>query len=120
LHISSGNLKYFQTSKLQITLEHEKGRGYLYSIEISFKHKAFAEYFYAQALMKRGNVLLSEEIYEVYWMNVYFFFFGLKRDCPELLQELINISTSNEPLKILRMIIRSGPQGFSSVCKIKI
>lgn len=71
---------------------------------ISFKHKTFAEYFYAQYLSKKTTVSLSEDIYDTYWMNIYFFFFGLKRDCPELLGELINISTTNEAFKISRMI----------------
>jgi hypothetical protein len=71
---------------------------------VSFKHKTFAEYFYAFHLTKKNSITLTENVYDPYWMNIYFFLFGLKTDCPELLSELINISTTSEAAKIIRMI----------------
>ena len=71
---------------------------------ISFKHKTFSEYFYALKLFKAQTVQQTEDVFDIYWMNIYFFLFGLKRDCPELLEELVNIKTTTEMTKILRMI----------------
>ena len=40
----------------------------------------------------------------MYWTTIYFFYVGLQKDCPELLDEIISIKTTNERTKILKVI----------------
>lgn len=39
---------------------------------IAFKHKSFAEFFYARSLLKDGDLRIDEKIFEMYWMNTIF------------------------------------------------
>lgn len=71
---------------------------------ISFKHRSFAEFFYAKWLNSKQNVEISDKVFHPYWTNSYFFYVGLKRDCPELLEEIINIPVKHEGLRISRII----------------
>lgn len=71
---------------------------------ISFKHKSFAEYFYACALVNSQTEMEIDAIYHPYWVNSYFFYVGLKRDCPELLRKMINSPIKNEGQRFSRII----------------
>ena len=55
---------------------------------IRFRHKSFCEYFYAHNIYKNEKALINEEIYNPYWHNSYFFYFGLVKDSSKLLQSL--------------------------------
>ena len=71
---------------------------------ISFKHKSFAEYFYAKSMIAKGEIKISTETFHPYWLNCYFFYVGLKRDCPKLLNEIINFPTEQEGTRISKLI----------------
>ena len=71
---------------------------------IAFKHKTFAEYFYAYDLMKANNYIIGENVYDLYWSNTYFFLTGLKRDCPKLVDDLVNIRPHENHLRLLKIL----------------
>ena len=41
---------------------------------IAFKHRSFAEYFYAKSLLQRESVDISYKIFHPYWVNAFFFY----------------------------------------------
>lgn len=71
---------------------------------ISFKHRSFAEFFYAKNLKTKQRVNIDDMIFHPYWTNTYFFYVGLIPDCPELLNEIINIPTSHEGCRISKLL----------------
>lgn len=74
---------------------------------IKFRHKSFCEFFYAHHVHRNNTAIIDENIYNPYWSNSYFFFFGLVKDSSKLLQSLNNIQFSNYGLKLLQVIINS-------------
>jgi NACHT conflict system protein/NACHT domain-containing protein len=70
---------------------------------IRFRHRTFAEYFYATGLNRDHKAVISESIYDVYWSNSYFFYIGLRRDCPEILKAINNIKFSQEEYRVLKI-----------------
>ena len=71
---------------------------------IGFRHRAFAEYFYARGLLKKGNVKLVAEVFDPYWVNSYFFYVGMLRDCPAVITELADMHLSDESHRLMRLI----------------
>lgn len=71
---------------------------------ISFRHRTFAEYFYAAKLCRDNSAVINEEIYDLYWANSYFFYLGLKRDCPEVLDAIDKIEFSEERYRVLKVL----------------
>lgn len=69
-----------------------------------FKHRTFVEYFYALSMSDQDERVLDENVFELYWSTIYFFWVGLKKDCPELLQTLSLIKTSHERTRLLKLI----------------
>jgi hypothetical protein len=58
---------------------------------IYFKHRTFAEYFYANCIIKNPKPdFINENVYSYYWRNIYFFYIGLLKDCEPELQKIIN------------------------------
>ncbi len=74
---------------------------------ISFKHRSFTEYFYAKNLLRRENVEISHKIFHPYWASAYFFYVGQKKDCPDLLRQIIEtdvtIGEGERLMKILNL-----------------
>lgn len=69
-----------------------------------FKHKTFMEFFYAKSMLRDASITIDNKIYTLYWMNVYFFMLGLKKDCPDILEQIINLEPNFEPEKWIRMV----------------
>jgi energy-coupling factor transporter ATP-binding protein EcfA2 len=59
-------------------------------LTLKFKHRTFAEFFYAKSLLKEEDFTIDERAFEFYWMNTYFFHLGIRKDCPVLLESLYN------------------------------
>ncbi|TKB58547.1 NACHT domain-containing protein [Ferrimonas aestuarii] len=78
-----------------------------YKNTIRFRHRTFAEYFYAAGLDKNHNALISERMFDTYWSSTYFFFIGLQRDCPDILEEIGKINFSSDALRLMR-VFNSG------------
>ena len=62
---------------------------------ICFKHRTFAEYFYAKACYRDG-LAIDGRAFDWYWSNVFFFYLGLRKDCPEELQAIFDMSSLTE------------------------
>ena len=65
------------------------------SMTIGFKHRTFAEYFYAKACDREG-LAIDDRAFDWYWSNIFFFHLGLRKDCPEELRAIFNISSLTE------------------------
>ena len=65
------------------------------SMTIGFKHRTFAEYFYAKACGREG-LAIDDRAFDWYWSNVFFFYLGLRRDCPEELKAIFDMSSLTE------------------------
>jgi len=73
--------------------------------DVSFRHRSFLEYFYGKALFNKSSVDITDKVFHPYWTNSYYFYVGLKKDCPELLSEIINLDlVEHEGAKLSRMI----------------
>jgi hypothetical protein len=64
--------------------------------ELRFKHRTFAEFFFAKDALRRKDFSPEEHALSLYWMNTVFFYIGLLKDCPELLQSLANLTPQSE------------------------
>ncbi|AGI24924.1 hypothetical protein H681_15280 [Pseudomonas sp. ATCC 13867] len=73
------------------------------NLTISFKHRTFAEYFSAKKLVRENSAVIDEKVFDSYWCTVYFFFVGLKRDCPELIDAIVAVESKDERQKIIRV-----------------
>lgn len=71
---------------------------------LGFKHRTFAEFFYAKDLVKKGNLSLEERAFHLYWMNTIFFYLGILKDCPGVLNELIELSPTREAERWFKVI----------------
>lgn len=69
----------------------------------SFVHRSFQEYFYAEKLKKKGNVVLDEKIYNMYWTNSYFFYLGLMRDSEDCISQINNIKPTEDVYRFTRL-----------------
>ncbi len=71
-----------------------------------FKHRSFLQFFYAVRLNLKSSIELNAVIFHPYWVTSYFFLFGLKKDCPELLDQLMELeppSGSEEGFRYSRL-----------------
>lgn len=75
---------------------------------IYFKHRSFLEFFYARSLTSKYKVTLDADIFHPYAISTYFFYVGLKRDCPELLDEISRIPLNHEGHRISRLVNMAG------------
>ncbi|WP_060515813.1 MULTISPECIES: NACHT domain-containing protein [Pseudomonas] len=73
------------------------------NLTINFKHRTFAEYFSAKKLARDNSAVISEQVYEPYWCTVFFFFVGLKRDCPDLIDAIVNVEAKTSQQQITRV-----------------
>jgi hypothetical protein len=86
---------------------------------IIFSHRTFAEYYYAKYKKERASLEINDNVFNIYWMNIYFFYVGLHEDCPGLLDEISNYEPESEPERWLKIINLSNffLAGFSSPYK---
>lgn len=70
---------------------------------IKFRHRTFAEFFYAKGLNRDSAAKIDENVYDLYWSTSYFFYLGLRRDCPEILESLNKITFSDNKYELLKL-----------------
>lgn len=70
---------------------------------MSFRHRTFAEYFYAAGLDRDGMTSLPPHLFEYYWSTIYFFYFGIKRDAASLIEEASTQPISDVTLRFGRL-----------------
>lgn len=73
-------------------------------LTLKFKHRTFAEFFYAKSLLNDRDFKIDERAFEFYWMNTYFFYLGIRKDCPDLLESLYNLPLISEAQRWLKVI----------------
>lgn len=74
----------------------------------AFRHRTFAEYFYAKDKAKNERLLIDERAFQLYWLNVYFFYVGTLKDCSHILKELSGIQTLSNGERWLKIINMSN------------
>ncbi len=62
---------------------------------VSFKHRSFMEFFYALSFTL-SDMPVNLEIFDIYWSNIFFFYLGIKKDCPEIIQKVIDLKPETE------------------------
>lgn len=84
-----------------------------------FKHKTFLEFFYARAHLKKP-MLVNHRVWHPYWATTFYFYVGLQKDCPELIEEILRVEPKTEADRWMRLI--NTPNyllaGFSSPYEI--
>ena len=61
-----------------------------------FKHKTFMEFLHAKQLQREEGVKITPNVYDLYWVNTFYFYVGLKKDCPALLSDVIKTQPSSD------------------------
>ncbi|BES63668.1 hypothetical protein SANA_01070 [Gottschalkiaceae bacterium SANA] len=76
---------------------------------IYVKHRSFIDYYYAKSKIQSDNKTLpaAPKAFTNYWKSVYFFYIGLKKDCSDFLNELIEIDTKNQYGELSKCIMFS-------------
>ncbi|MBN2286069.1 MAG: NACHT domain-containing protein [Tissierellales bacterium] len=73
------------------------------SYAFSFKHRTFAEYLYAQKYSDGRRLEIDEKAFEPYWKNTYFFYLGILKDCPEILEQIYSLEPNSETKRWLKI-----------------
>ena len=63
---------------------------------LGFKHRSFTEFFYAKSFIADQSLVVDSRVFTVYWMNTFFFYLGLRKDCPRDLQAIFKMPTDSE------------------------
>jgi hypothetical protein len=75
---------------------------------IGFKHRTFAEFFFAKDMLRTGPVGVLEKAFSIYWMNCVFFYLGLLKDCPAELSQIIELVPRSEAERWIKIINMSN------------
>lgn len=71
---------------------------------VAFRHKSFAEFFYAQALlMEKGKNASLLKPFDPSWSGIEYFYLGLVRDAPERLMQLTKLTPQNKGEQLLKI-----------------
>ena len=71
---------------------------------IGFKHRTFTEFFYAKSFIPDQSLVVDSRVFNVYWMNTFFFYLGLRKDCPNDLRAIFKMSTGSETEEWLKIL----------------
>jgi tRNA A37 threonylcarbamoyladenosine biosynthesis protein TsaE len=71
---------------------------------LCFKHRTFAEYFYAKSKLLDRSLVVDHRAFQPYWRNVFFFFVGQIKDCPDLLESLSQMEPTSSNEMFLKMV----------------
>jgi len=71
---------------------------------IGFRHRTFAEFFYANAAHRDGDMLIDNRAFEPYWTDSFFFYIGLGKDIPLVIKEITNLVPKDEMQEIMKLI----------------
>lgn len=69
-----------------------------------FSHRTFVEFFYARAHHRWHDLRVDARVFQPYWSTSYFFYIGLTRDCPDLLEEVLRQETSDELERLFKIV----------------
>jgi hypothetical protein len=71
---------------------------------IIYSHRSFIEFMYAKGKSINNNLKVTNKVFNLSWQNIYYFYVGIKKDCIDYLNEIIQIKPTNEGEKILRLV----------------
>jgi hypothetical protein len=71
---------------------------------VTFKHRTFAEYFYAKSLTKKSTLRIDNRAFQLYWTNIFFFYLGIIQDCHEELEKLVDLPPGSEQERWVKII----------------
>ena len=71
---------------------------------LGFKHRSFTEFFYAKSFVPDQSLVVDSRVFNVYWMNTFFFYLGLRKDCPNDLQAIFAMPTGSEQEEWLKIL----------------
>lgn len=71
--------------------------------KLCFKHRTFAEYFYARGKLKSRDFLIDDRAFKLYWSNIFYFYVGILKDCPDVIDALIELAPKTEGAKAMRI-----------------
>jgi len=70
----------------------------------AFKHKSFAEFLYAEQMRYiQKQVIDNDKALTPYWLGMMFFYIGLKKDCPDDLQKILDLSPRNPVERVIKI-----------------
>ncbi len=102
LQLDSRELLQNMLERSGILVEDQEGN------KIRFKHRSFAEFFYAKKLQAQQSIKIDVNVFHPYWSNSYYFYIGLMRDCPDLLTQIIDYPIMHEGHRISRIVNLAG------------
>ncbi len=68
---------------------------------IGFRHRTFAEFFYATASHRDRDMVIDHRAFEPYWTDSFFFYIGLEKDIPEVIKEITSLIPKDEMQEIV-------------------
>lgn len=71
---------------------------------LGFKHRSFTEFFYAKSFVANKSLNVDHRVFRIYWLNIFFFYLGLIRDCPEDLRKIFEVKTESEIEQWMKII----------------
>ncbi|SDN98927.1 NACHT domain-containing protein [Polaromonas sp. JS666] len=71
---------------------------------VFFKHRSFAEYLYAKDAYESRNLEITERAFEAYWQNTYFFYLGIRSECPDLIDALVKVEPKDLARRVNRLL----------------
>lgn len=85
------------------------GRGDIFYVDYSkstfgFRHRTFIEFFYAKSLQLDRSYEISDRSFDMKWATVSFFWTGLLKDCPEVLNQFADVKIDDERGRLLKLI----------------
>jgi hypothetical protein len=71
---------------------------------INFKHRSFAEYFYASYQIQYPDTdFINSRAFTLHWKTIYMFYLGLQKDAEQQLSLLFNTSASDNPETVYKV-----------------
>ncbi|MDD2229640.1 MAG: NACHT domain-containing protein [Candidatus Cloacimonetes bacterium] len=70
----------------------------------ALKHRTFIEFFYAKSMIKNNSLHIDNRIYSPYWMNTFYFYLGIQKDCPDVLRAMLELNAESEPEKWMKIV----------------
>src|SRR5205823_5382343 len=61
-------------------------------------------FFYAKSFIRDLSLEIDPRVFNVYWANTFFFYLGLRKDCPGELQAIFQMSTNSELEEWLKIL----------------
>lgn len=69
----------------------------------SFKHRAILEFLYARKKALKKALPISKQMLTLNWQNVYYFYYGCLKDCPDEILAFKNLECSNTIEKVMKL-----------------